>query len=72
MKKKCSELAGGGTSRLNSDFLSTSLLSVGGWVGTVARFPAKVALANCLHYVKWMVILIAVITVFLMENDSQP
>lgn len=41
------------------------------WVGMVVCFAAKVALANCLHYVKWMVILIAVITVFLIENDSQ-
>lgn len=42
------------------------------WVGTVVRFLAKVRLANCLHYVKWMVILIAVITVFLTVNSSQP
>lgn len=42
------------------------------WVGMVLCFPAKVALANCLHYVKWMVISIAVITVFLIENGSQP
>lgn len=50
--------------RQNGPFSSSPL-----WVGTVCS-PAKVALANCLHYVKWMVILIAVITVFLIENGS--
>lgn len=50
-----------------SDLFSISSL----WVVIVICFPAKVAVANCLHYVKWMVILIALITVFLIENSSQ-